>query len=154
MRRLKRDGVALCYKEVDEDEPPVLLVHGWCCDHTYFAPQFEYFAKHDHRVVVVDLRGHGRSDKPQQHYTMQAFADDLVWMCGQIGLKKPAVVGHSMGGIVAFDLAARYPERTAAVVIMLYGPWCCPRGPGLPSRVFSRSCAARVTRRCCASMCG
>ena len=118
MRWLKRDGVALCYEEVGGDEPAVLLVHGWCCDHTYFAPQFEYFAKHDHRVVVVDLRGHGRSDKPLQHYTMQAFADDLVWMCGQIGLKKPAVVGHSMGGIVAFDLAARYPERTAAVVVL------------------------------------
>jgi pimeloyl-ACP methyl ester carboxylesterase len=44
MRQLERDGVALCYEETGEGEPPVLLVHGWCCDHTYFAPQFEYFA--------------------------------------------------------------------------------------------------------------
>ena len=56
MRQLERDGVALCYEEAGEGEPPVLLVHGWCCDHTYFAPQVEHFAKRGHRVVAVDLR--------------------------------------------------------------------------------------------------
>src|SRR5918992_298242 len=77
MRQLERDGVALCYEEAGEGEPPILLVHGWCCDHTYFAPQFEHFAERGHRVVAMDLRGHGKSDKPDQHYTMQAFAADL-----------------------------------------------------------------------------
>ena len=64
MRRLERDGVALCYEEAGEGEPPVLLAHGWCCDNTYFAPQFEHFAEWGHRVVAVDLRGAGQSDKP------------------------------------------------------------------------------------------
>jgi pimeloyl-ACP methyl ester carboxylesterase len=118
MQSLRRDEVALFYEEADGDEPPILLVHGWCCDHTYFAPQFEHFASQGHRVVAVDLRGHGRSDKPQQHYTMQLFADDLAWTCQRIGVEKPVVVGHSMGGIVAFDLAARYPDMPSAVVIL------------------------------------
>lgn len=118
MRQLVLDGVALSYEEAGEGEPPVLLVHGWCCDHTYFAPQFEHFVKKGRRVVAVDLRGHGRSDKPHQPYTMQVFADDIARMCERLGLEKPVVVGHSMGGIVAFDLAARYPNLTSAVVML------------------------------------
>jgi pimeloyl-ACP methyl ester carboxylesterase len=118
MRALRRDGVTLFYKEKGAGEPSVLLVHGWCCDHTYFAPQFEHFAGRGHRVVAIDLRGHGRSDKPHQEYTMQLFADDLAWVCERIGLEKPVVVGHSMGGIVAFDLAARYPGLPSAVVML------------------------------------
>jgi pimeloyl-ACP methyl ester carboxylesterase len=93
-------------------------VHGWCCDHTYFAPQVKHFAERDHRVVAVDLRGHGKSDKPHQRYAMQDFADDLAWMCQHLELTKPVVVGHSMGGIVAFDLAARYPHLPSAVVML------------------------------------
>jgi pimeloyl-ACP methyl ester carboxylesterase len=117
MRRLKRDEVALTYEEAGEGEPPVLLVHGWCCDHSYFAPQFGHLARRGHRVAV-DLRGHGQSDKPHQHYAMQVFADDLAWMCERLELAKPVVAGPSMGGIVAFDLAARYPELTSAVVML------------------------------------
>ncbi len=118
MQSLRRDGVALSYEEAQGDGPPILLVHGWCCDRSYFAPQFEHFASQGRRVVAVDLRGHGRSDKPHQRYAMRLFADDLAWICGQIGLAKPVVVGHSMGGIVAFDLAARYPDLPSAVVML------------------------------------
>jgi pimeloyl-ACP methyl ester carboxylesterase len=118
MRRLERNGVALFHEQAGEGEPPILLVHGWCCDHTYFAPQFEHFAGRGHRVLAVDLRGHGRSDKPRQGYTMRLFADDLAWICDRIGAEKPVVVGHSMGGIVAFDLAARYPDLPSAVAML------------------------------------
>jgi pimeloyl-ACP methyl ester carboxylesterase len=55
--RLERDGVALFYEvAAAQGEPPILLVHGWCCDHTYFSAQFEHFAKRGHRVVAVELR--------------------------------------------------------------------------------------------------
>ena len=79
MQQLDHDGVALAYEEAGNGDPPMLLVHGWCCDHTYFTPQFERF-RHKHRVVAVDLRGHGQSDKPQQDYSMAMFADDLAWL--------------------------------------------------------------------------
>jgi pimeloyl-ACP methyl ester carboxylesterase len=118
MRQLDRDGVALYYEDAGEGEHPVFLVHAWCCDHTYFAPQVEYFAERSHRVVAVDLRGHGKSDNPHQRYAMQDFADDLAWMCQRLELAKPVMVGHSMGGIVAFDLAARYPHLPSAVVML------------------------------------
>jgi pimeloyl-ACP methyl ester carboxylesterase len=119
MRSLRReDGTALFYEEAEGDEPPILLVHGIACDHTHFAPQFEYFARRGHRVVAMDLRGHGKSDKPHQSYTMQLFTEELAWMCAQIGLKKPVVVGHSLGGVVALALAMRYPDLPSAIVMV------------------------------------
>jgi pimeloyl-ACP methyl ester carboxylesterase len=117
MGRLRRDGVTLFYEEAGEGDPPIVLVHGWCCDHTYFAPQFEHFRR-AHRVVAVDLRGHGESDKPRQDYTIETFADDVAWLCGELGLVKPVAIGHSIGGIVAFDLACRYPGLPAAIVML------------------------------------
>ena len=118
MRSLRRDGVALFYEEAQGDKPPTLLVHGWCGDHTHFAPQFEHFARRGHRVVAVDLRGHGESDKPHQSYTVQLFADDLAWMCAQLGLEKPVVIGHSMGGVVTLALALSYPDLPSAIVML------------------------------------
>ena len=117
MGLLHRHRVALFYEEAGEGDPPFVFVHGWCCDHSYFAPQFEHFS-HKHRVVAVDLRGHGQSDKPQQSYTIETFADDVAWMCGELGLEKPVVIGHSMGGIVVFDLAYRYSALPSAIVIL------------------------------------
>ena len=86
-------------------------------DHTYFASQFEHFRRH-HRTVAVDLRGHGQSDKPQQDYTIPGFADDLAWMCRQLGISRPVVVGHSMGGMIALELAARFADLPAAIVTL------------------------------------
>lgn len=115
MKHLVRDGVKLCFEETGSGSPPIVFIHGWTCNHTYFAPQREHFAKR-HRVVSVDLRGHGDSDKPKQTYTISAFADDIAWSCGQLGLAKPVVVGHSMGGMVALELAARHPDVPRAIV--------------------------------------
>jgi len=115
MQTLQRDGIALAYEEMGRGEPPIVLVHGWTCDHTYFAPQAEHFRR-DHRVISVDVRGHGESDKPQLDYTMAQFADDIAWLCEQLRVRKPVVIGRSMGGVIAFELAARHPDLPAAVV--------------------------------------
>ena len=118
MQSAQRNGVTLAFEEAQGVGAPVVLVHGWCCDHTYFAPQFEHFAKKGRRVVALDLRGHGLSDKPRERYTMQGFADDVAFICDHLGLGKVVVIGHSMGGIVAFDLASRYPELVSALVML------------------------------------
>lgn len=117
MATAMRDGVSLFYTDAGDGGPPALLVHGWCCDHTYLAPQAQHLRR-DRRVVAVDLRGHGQSDAPDQVYTMSGFADDLAWLCGELGLQRPVVIGHSMGGLVALDLAARYPDLASAIVML------------------------------------
>jgi pimeloyl-ACP methyl ester carboxylesterase len=81
---LHRDEVALYYEQTSGDGPPVVLIHGWRCDHTFFVPQAAHFAEARHAVVALNLRGHGRSDKPQQNYPMSAFADDVVWSAANL----------------------------------------------------------------------
>jgi pimeloyl-ACP methyl ester carboxylesterase len=117
MKSRKRDGVALAYEDIGSGSPPLLLVHGWCTDHTFFAPQIEFFGR-DHRVVAVDLRGHGASDAPRQDYTMAGFVADLAWICGELGLERPIVVGHSMGGTIALELAAAHPDLASAIMMI------------------------------------
>jgi pimeloyl-ACP methyl ester carboxylesterase len=117
MRQLVHDGVVLAYAEVGRGDPPVLLIHGGMNDRSYFTPQFEHFRRHQ-RSVAVDLRGHGGSDKPRQDYTIRGFGEDVAWLCRAIGLTTPVIVGHSMGGLVALDIAARLAGLPAAIVIL------------------------------------
>lgn len=138
MQKLVRDGVALAYEEAGQGNPPILLVHCWTCDHSFLAPQMKHFSAR-HRVVNVDLRGHGESDKPQQAYTVAGFADDVAWLCGQLKVEKPAIVGHSMGGNVALEVARRHPKLLSAVVMVdsciiapeALGPALASMGEGL-----------------------
>ena len=117
MPELVRDGVALAYEQVGNGEPPLVFIHGLACHRGFWAPEMRHFAAR-HRLLAPDLRGHGQSDAPHQRYTMQSFADDVVWMCDQLGYGQPVLVGHSLGGLVAMEAAAAHPGRFAAVVLV------------------------------------
>jgi pimeloyl-ACP methyl ester carboxylesterase len=117
MKRLYRDNVAFAYEDVGSGSQPFLFVHGWTCNHNFFAPQIEYFSRF-HRVIAADLCGHGASDAPQRQYTVPEFADDLAWLCGELGVERAVLVGHSMGGLIALQLAATHPELSAAVCLI------------------------------------
>jgi pimeloyl-ACP methyl ester carboxylesterase len=117
MQLIEEDGVTLAYEDINAGLPPMLLVHGWGCDHASLDAQAEFLADSD-RVASVDLRGHGKSDGPVQDYTMAAFADDLAWLCEKLRLIKPIVIGHSMGGSIVLELAARYPDVPASIVLL------------------------------------
>jgi pimeloyl-ACP methyl ester carboxylesterase len=115
---LHRDDVALYHELCPGDDPAVVFVHGWCCDHSFFAPQLAHFQQQGRTTLALDLRGHGRSDKPDHPYPMQIFADDVAWVCRELALERALIVGHSMGGIVAYDLAARHPGIAGAFVMI------------------------------------
>ncbi len=112
-----RDGVALRYLDAGAGDPPLLFIHGWCCDHTYWRDQTPVFAA-SHRVVAVDLRGQGQSAKPDQDYTIDGFVDDTLWLMKEIGLERPVIVGHSMGGVVGLNLVRRSPEAFRGLVFV------------------------------------
>jgi pimeloyl-ACP methyl ester carboxylesterase len=114
MPYVTRDGVKLYYEEKGSG-PAIVFVHGWCCDHTHFTRQANYFGER-FRVVSVDLRGHGVSDKPADEYTMPLFADDVAFVCRELGIGRVVAAGHSMGGNVVAAMAARHPDLVQAAV--------------------------------------
>jgi pimeloyl-ACP methyl ester carboxylesterase len=117
MPYLERDGVKLYYEEAGSGEPAIVMIHGWTCNHTHWAAQVEHFSK-KHRVVTLDLRGHGESDAPEQDYTLAGFADDVAWMIEQLGLDRPIVCGHSMGGFVTAQLGKNHPDSLRARILV------------------------------------
>jgi len=117
---LARDGVRLAHFDAGSEAPkgaPLVLINGWTGDHGIFTNQIAHFAQ-SRRVVAVNLRGHGASDAPEQDYTIAGFADDIAWQCRQLGLQKPVVIGHSLGGAIALELCGRYPELASGLVMI------------------------------------
>lgn len=113
--RLSRDATRLNAVELGQGEPSILCIHGLGGDHRLFGPQITHFAGR-HRVVAVDLRGHGASEGPAPRDAIRQFADDVAWQCQQLDLARPVLVGHSGGGHVAAQLAADFPALVSGVV--------------------------------------
>ena len=106
----------LSYDSTGTGDPTLVFLHGWSCDRSFFAPQFDFFSK-THRVVSVDLPGHGKSEVPEE-YAFEAFADDVAELAGGLGLARIVAVGHSLGALVALALARQTPQLVAAVVMI------------------------------------
>ena len=117
MATITHKGVKLAYESRGKGRPAFVFIHGWTCDRSFFAPQAKHFARR-HRVVSLDLRGHGESDKPQGAYPVSAYADDIAFLIGTLRLGKVVAVGHSMGGITALELGASHPDKVAAIVMV------------------------------------
>lgn len=95
--------------------PQYLLVHGLASNAAMWLGVGELLASTASRVVAVDLRGHGLSDKPDDGYAIPDVVEDLVALIDRTGLDRPVVAGQSWGGNVVLQLAADHPSRLAAV---------------------------------------
>ena len=118
MSRVSDHGVRVSYDVVGEGRPLVLL-HGWCCDRSWWTePGYVDELRTDHRLINVDLRGHGASDKPHEPaaYTSDALTGDVFAVADAEGLDRFAIWGQSYGGWIAWMTAAAAPERVPAIV--------------------------------------
>jgi pimeloyl-ACP methyl ester carboxylesterase len=97
--------------------PSVLMLHGWTCDGADWSWLAGDLAV-DHRVVVPDLRGHGRSTRTVDGYGARTLVDDMVRLLGHLAIEHAVVVGHSMGAIVASVMAVEHPDMVSALVLV------------------------------------
>lgn len=120
MSKIQVNTIELDYEDKGTGDA-LLLLHGLGSTKKDWDAQVPFFSK-THRVITLDLRGHGNSSKPKDNYGVELMADDVKQFLDQLNIKKVTLVGFSMGGAVAFEIATRYPQYLENLVIVNSGP--------------------------------
>src|SRR5689334_19684714 len=113
---VEANGIRLHYTRTGGDKPPLVLAHGVTDNGLCWTPVAEALAS-AYDVIMVDARGHGRSDAPEHDYDPATQAADLAGVITALNLQKPAVLGHSMGAATTLVLAGTYPDVPGAIVL-------------------------------------
>lgn len=109
------------YYEMSGDGEPLVLIHGLGSSSRDWELQIPAFSA-QHKVIAIDLRGHGRSDKPAGPYSIPLFAADTARLMEVLNIPAAHIVGLSLGGMVAFQLAVSWPAFVQSLVIVNSGP--------------------------------
>jgi len=112
---ISEDGVEISFDKVGKGKPALVFVHGWCCDKSYWKFQVPHFSK-QHKVVTIDLAGHGESGLNRQNWTIESFGKDVVAVIEKLDLDQVILIGHSMGGPVNIEAARQMPKRIIGLV--------------------------------------
>lgn len=108
-------GLRIAYEDVGHGSPAVVLIHGAFGDRSHYTEQIKHLAQR-HRVVALDLRGHGESDVPKDGFRLRDYAEDVVAVCEAAGLNRYVLCGHSMP--VALLTASLNSDRVAGVALL------------------------------------
>jgi len=109
------NGINISYKVEGQGEPLVMIM-GFTASRLGWMPQVRFFRKH-YRVITFDNRGVGRSDKPPGPYSTRMMAEDTVKLMDLLGIEKAHIMGLSMGGMIAQELAIGYPQRVMHLIL-------------------------------------
>lgn len=129
--------------EVRGSGEPLLFIHGLGSSGRDREPQVEHFSS-SHTCVTFDARGHGSSGRPPSPYSIELFADDTRLLLDHLGLRSAHVVGISMGGMIAFQLALAHSEYVTSMVIINSAPEMKPRSPRDRFQVWRRLLIVRL----------
>src|SRR5256885_5258403 len=116
-RFAKVDGTGVHYVNYGKGDEALVLIHGWTQSADAWRENVGDLAKRNH-VIVVELPGHGQSEKPQVTYSMDYFARAVEAVMRDAKVNRAVLVGHSMGTPVARQFYRKYPEKTLAIVIV------------------------------------
>ena len=144
--RIETSGVGIRY-EVTGEGRPVVLLHGFPDSGRLWRHQVPALARAGFRVIVPDMRGYGRSDKPSavDAYGVKALAGDVLAVMGDAGVEQAHIVGHDWGAAVPWGLAALASDRVDHLVALSVGhPATFRAGPGSSSTRSPGTC-------CCSS---
>ena len=114
------DQAVYCYtnsREIDATKPSIVFIHGSGMDHCVWTLASRHFARHGNNVIAVDLPGHGRSGGAPLA-TIEAMAEWTVSVLDTLSIEQAAVVGHSLGSLIALESAAAYASRIRAIALV------------------------------------
>jgi pimeloyl-ACP methyl ester carboxylesterase len=112
---LTEQTVHIAYDDTRSGDPTIVFLHGLFGNRTYYQAQVSHLSAR-HRVLSIDLRGHGDSAVPEQGYSLDILADDVIGVCDQAGLSRAVLCGHSMP--VALRVALKRPSLAAGLVLL------------------------------------
>lgn len=109
------DGLRVAYLAAGKGEPALIFLHGGFVDHTHWDHQVSFFAAR-HRVIAVDLAGHGRSGKDRPVWSLPVLARDILAVIRKEKLRRVILIGNSLGGEIALQTALLEPAAVEAVI--------------------------------------
>jgi len=115
MTKIKVNEINYYYEEVGDKEP-LLLIAGLSCDLSIWTSVLDKLSQ-NFRIIMFDNRDVGRTDYVNTEYTVDDMADDTVRLIKKLGYEKVSILGHSMGGAIAQNIAYRYPEVVDRLII-------------------------------------
>src|ERR1700687_458560 len=116
MPTIRANGIQLFYEACGSGEL-LLLIPGFACDHSIWSQVVPSLAS-QYRVVSFDNRGVGQSSAPDIRYSIREMADDAAALLEQIGARQAHVAGHSMGGLIAQELALAHPSKVRSLLLL------------------------------------
>ena len=141
------NGIKICYDTIG-DGYPVVLVHGFSNRKEHWRAQIgdlsEYF-----KLIRLDNRGAGKSDRPDGTYTMEIYADDINGLLDHLNIEIAHIIGHSLGGMIVQNFALKYPERVNKIVLINTIAGVTP--PGVPPdqgiEIYKKNAIAGIKAR-------
>ena len=113
---LNINNLNLSYDDVGEGNIPIIFLHGFPFDKSMWAKQLDFFAT-TNRVIAIDIRGFGKSTDETTPLSIDLFSDDLMLFMNQLNISKAIICGLSMGGFIALNAQARFPDRFEAIIL-------------------------------------
>jgi pimeloyl-ACP methyl ester carboxylesterase len=113
------EGHEIHYDEFGSGGRPIVLIHGLLMNNRMFDRLAPELAERGNRVITVDLLGHGRSDRPPEmtHYSILFFAEQIIGLLDQLGIKKAVIGGTSLGANVSLETARMAPNRVKGMMV-------------------------------------
>jgi pimeloyl-ACP methyl ester carboxylesterase len=122
----KVNDIKICY-DIHGEGNPVILIHGFSDRKEHWRAQVGVLSQH-FKVIRMDNRGAGKSDHPNDEYTMKIYASDIAGLMDFLKIEKAHVIGHSLGGMICQNFALLYPERLLKLILINTIPGLKPPG--------------------------
>jgi len=116
MATMQINGMTLYYEQYGHGYP-LILIAGYCCDHSYWTLMLNKLMS-DYQVIIFDNRGSGQTQDAGEAFTLETMASDVMTLIQQLGIHRPHLVGHSMGGAIAQIIARNFSEKINKMVVL------------------------------------